>query len=468
MEKRAHYLRALAVALAAAFLAMSLADVGLVRNERCLGATSSVAGFQGGVATVPAVVASDKTPFATAVRVSGLLPMSSYSVKVRLSSASHAQFGGTWNAATRRWCSVSAAWSSQPTVSAGPDGTLSCWLVARAGSKSTDAEESTASASVLLRAEGSSSNIEAPDCGKLTVVEPRLDGGAGWLRGAAGSLGGTATVLPVLVSDAAGRLVGTALCEPNLVDDDDNGSVDDETGTVSGGSRWFRAAAPSGSLLLIRTSSSVVCRNQVVFGGEELGIPRPGIAPGLYLSTRAAIVDWSSQVELAARFEGASTETITIEQSPDNVVWRPMRAERVGTDGKVTLRTLARSFGRYRAVWLGTQTRPASVSRSISIGVMPVIRGWLSRFVVAAGGSATAAGTFRPATPNRFIYITVTRRSDRRVVGTAKVRVVRGRFSRRLLFRRPGVFAVCAAFKGDRQLQRRTVRLGSVTVRRAR
>lgn len=98
--------------LAVVLLMTGLAGTWRVRTARGMpprGVAAGRAALSGGIATAPDVVACDKTPFAVAVRVAGLLPRASYSAKVKLSSARRSQFGGTWNPATRRWCAASSS-----------------------------------------------------------------------------------------------------------------------------------------------------------------------------------------------------------------------------------------------------------------------------------------------------------------------------------------------------------------------
>jgi len=425
------------------------------------GAAKGRAMISGGVTTAPAVVASDKTPFAAAVRVSGLPPGASYSVKVKLASAARSQFGGTWNPTTRRWCAASSPWSTQPTVCAGPDGILSCWLSARAGAKSSVADEGTASVSIVLRAEGSDSNIEPPDCAKTTVAGPGTGGSSGWVHGPLPAVDETSGVLPVLGKDPAGRIVGSALAEPNLVDDDDNGTVDDESSPTANGPRTFRMTVLSNVLLSFIARQGTAWRNQVVFGGEDLCVPRTGSASALQISVPCTRVGWSGRVVLTAKLLPSAPETIAVQQSPDGVVWGTVREARAGATGTIAVGTTVLGSSRFRAVWLGTRQCPAAVSGSVRVGVLPAMTGYLTRSTVRLGGGIVATGRFRPATPARRVTIIIKRRRDRRPVKSLRVPVVAGRYRCRMVWRRAGSFIVVVVFPGDSRLLRRSVYVGT-------
>lgn len=426
---------------------------------------STAQALRGGVKEAPLLVSADHTPFAVAVSVQGLRAGERYALKVRLRSNERSQFGATWNPATRKWCSAAAPWASQTTVTPSLDGVIGCWLAARAGSKTSASEEGTAQVGVVLRQEGTALNLEAPLAATITVLTPGAAGSLGWVHGSFPDAAASEPVQVVLCRDSLQRIVGTALIEPNGVDDDDNGVVDDESWDGVQARHSFRLAVPAGRLISLESSGRGGWLNQAAFAGLDLRVPRAGTSLPLQLAVTPATADWMRAAYFSGRLGSSTVETVAIERSFDGRLWSSMVRSRTQSDGGFgsTLR-LSRS-ARYRAVWLGRPDCPATLSRPVFVGVRPIISARLGSSRVRCGGTVWLCGTLRPAAV--YCRLSVWLRAagcPSTKVGWVPVR--KGRYSYRLKLRRPGRCSVWVRFSGDRRFVGRYCCAGRLTVGR--
>lgn len=410
----------------------------------------------GGLKAAPSFVAADKTPFGVSVSMQGLRPSACYAAKLRLRSSQSSQFGATWNPATRKWCAVASAWSSQPTLTAGPDGGISAWLVARAGSKSAPAPEGRTTATVILREQEATTNIDAPAEASVTVLATGDEGCAGWLHGGGATVPGAGQ--PILARDEALELVGAATAEPNGVDDDDNGLVDDEAPRDAAQGAWFRLAVPSRRLLELAG-----WRNQVAFAGLDLLVPREGQAKRLSLAARPPIVRYRDLLVLGMRLDVTNEETLTVQRRDDDV-WMPLRTVAVDASAAALVSFPATRSTEYRAVWLGTATCPPSVSRRIVVPVTPRMTAKLSRRRARVGDVAHVFGRFWPAARVRPLHAVLLSAGNRRRDRTIRVLARRGKYACAIRCWRRGRWRVVVVFRGEQELAARWLDAGTITV----
>ncbi len=423
------------------------------------------AGIQGGTKTAPGFIAADRTPFPVGISMRGLRAGGRYSIKIRLRSAEKSQFGATWNAVTGRWAAVSSSWSSQTTVTPGSDGGLTTWLVARAGSRSTTAGAGPAEVGVVLRGEGASENLDAPVALGTTVLPISGAGRAGWFHGTAPARIGPDGEQRVSVRDSSQRIVGLAEIEPNNVDDDDDGVVDDEATAGAQGPHSFRVAVPAGCLLDVSTDVTHTWADQVAFGGLDLLVPRQGIRTLLGMVSDRRIVDWPGVARLGIVLHEATDETVTVQRSSDGLRWSRLAEVRTRGDETVTCRLVPHSVFTYRAVWLGTPQRPPAVSSAVCIRVRPLMLARLGRTRSAVGRPVRVSGALRPA-GDRIVWIVARRMGVPARSGIVRTSARGGKFGCLLRLRRPGRYAVSSLFRGDRQLLPRSVRAGVLVVTR--
>lgn len=448
------------IPLVASSAAVLLAVALLSSVQRAAEAASNGQSLGGGVKSAPSVIASDRHPFALAYTLGGLNPGRTYSVKTRLEGRLGGQFGSTWNARLSRWVSTASAWSLQTTITADASGAAAGWLAARAGSRSWQSVDETATLCLVTREEGAASNLMPPDT-RAVSISPVAAGGLGLLHGAARSSVPTPSAMPVSARDSGGELVGLVLAEPNAVDDDDNGVVDDEG--VLGLPRSFRIAVPSSRLLSLHVGDGNAFPNQVAFAGLDLAVPREGRLRALSASIRPARPLCGSWAELKATLEDSGEETLSVEMSQDGVRWVGWRAVKTDEAGYCSLSLYCRRTLRYRAVWLGTPTCPPSVTPRILLPVLPRLYARLGATSVRRNQALLVRGSFRPFRPGRVLKVLIisTRGgrwvSARRLTSTGFVYPVR--------IRRPGVYRIVVLFEGDGELARTCVAAGRVRVR---
>lgn len=430
-----------------------------------VGTVEPSVGAQGGVKTAPAYVPADRTPFVVLLSVRGLQPGGQYSVKVRLRSELHGSLGSTWNHASRKWVGLTAPWANQTTMTAGPEGALSGWLAARAGSKSSPAGEGTATVGLVLRSKDSGSNIEVPGEATATVASISQFGALGLIHGPVQSVGGTQSATAVVVRDSTMRVVGLTFAEPNGVDDDDDGVVDDEACPDVPGPRCFRLAVPALCLLDIDGPAAVRWSNQAAFPGLDLRVPRIGRSRSLSLAARSARVGWSKRTTLDALLGGSVCETVTIEKWAGSSGWAVLARLRTDASGRARCSVVCRAGTLFRVVWLGTPSEPPAVSVKVYVGVRPLLTARLSRRWVTAGRAVVVTGAFRPATGRRKLVVGVALRGRWRRLVVARALAVAGTYRCRFAVRRPGAYRVWVCYAGDQALLGGSVCAGVLSVR---
>ncbi len=442
--------------LPALMLVLTLIASSPATGADATGVVPGEGGIEGGVKLAPLVAPSDRTPFALAYRIAGLGGGERYALKVRLSSTS-GSFGYTWNPALSKWIYTSSSWSTQPTMTAGAEGEAAGWLMARV-SRSEPATQPAAGLSLMLRREGTDTNITTPVETTLTLL-PVAAGGLGLLHSPPAAALAPATSTAVVVRDSASRVVGLTLSEPNRVDDDDNGVVDDE---AFGLQPSFRVSAPSLRLLSVDWPGHGTWSNQVSFGGFDLEVPRPGVPPALVLTPRPRVAVYGGRASLVAAFAPAREETVTIEASSDGRCWRTLSAGRTNENGRSSLSLVARMTLRYRAVWLGTPSLPAAISRVLVLPVVPRIASHVSPRHARPGSFVCVRGSFRPYSRGRRLKLLIAgpRLSLVRVVSLSSTA-----FVFRVPLKRRGLYRLRLLYEGDRGLSRRLLGLGCVRVR---
>jgi len=379
-------------------------------------------------------------------------------MKVRLQGRDD-QFGWTWNGSTRRWVSSNSSWSLQTTITANASGGARGWLTARAGSRTASASETTASLCVVLRREGTDSNVLLPET-RAVVLLPFAPGGIGLLHGPVSSPLQPEAVLPVAARDSVLENVGLALAEPNEVDDDDNGIVDDEL--LPGSARSFRIAVPSSRLLSLQPAGGVVLSNLVAFGGVDLPVSRPDRPRAVTLNVRPQLPTYGDRAVLSGRLDGSGEETLCVDSSSDGLRWTTASYTRTSGEGFYAITASCRRTLRYRVAWLGTPTCAASVSRPILLAVTPRLSARLSKPLVRANQRFVVLGSFYPFKAGRALKILLIGAGGRRT--EIRRSLSSTRFAYPIRVRRRGTYRVIVLFEGDKELARRWVQAGRLRV----
>ena len=235
-------------------------------------------------ATIGAFVPNDSTPFAvqvTAPAGSGLptgaaLPAGVLYVKPRFSPltkpGSTLNRGSVWNPVTKQWISEQdSSWSDFPTITVNPDGSLptgpSSWFYMRYGDDGQTNDTGGASGgwylfiSMSIGVSGNTYNNTADLPESSLLASQTSTTGThtiSWVHaGASSGLGANVTVAATAVGSTS-SVDECVRTEPNGVDDDLDGVIDNEGATGS-----FRMAVPASTTFDVRTGDA----NQNVVNG---------------------------------------------------------------------------------------------------------------------------------------------------------------------------------------------------------
>jgi hypothetical protein len=211
---------------------------------------------------MPLHVARGDTPFAVRFTVTGLMSHTDYTYTARIHRP-----GGTYGSF---WSDDSGeeapgwrtAYSTLGNTGAGTS--LSTWAHVRVG---TSVSAGNAVLRLRVRVKTSSGSPTPTDF-PLTVMDASS---AGWFRNSCttGYAGGNV----VEVRDGGGILMGLVLSEPNGVDDDGSGVVDDEDYGPLGNTGDFRVAVPSGMSLTTTIDGNPYAPTETVNSGRDKDIP---------------------------------------------------------------------------------------------------------------------------------------------------------------------------------------------------
>ena len=245
---------------ATAWLLTSLVGLTLVAVATPQRAFAVAPTFVGGPDIFPAYVASDRTAVAVHYTASGLTPSTTYFVKVRFITGAE-PFGSTnrsftWNPTTTSWIQDRDLWSEFPQVTTDGAGAISTgagWTFVKFAD---DTKSGSYRLLISLSTTGTSFSVLNSATRPLVAVLDMKTGGY-WIHNGAAS-GATAAKRAEAVDHATG-LTTLALqkTEPNLVDDDADGIVDNEDygpATVTGDFRFAVPVSQAFDLLLERVA----------------------------------------------------------------------------------------------------------------------------------------------------------------------------------------------------------------------
>lgn len=213
-----------------------------------LGAWGGVAGaaaatFTGGVSDTPLFVPNDHTVFAVRYSATaGLQPNTTYYLKVRFTvdeaPSPTTNRGFTWNGQAGTWVQEHDPWADFPTVTTDASGLIpETWVYAKFGD-----DDSTGPYHLMISLGTGSATYNSSIMPLVSVIDTKTD--AGWVHNGT-TLGATAKRSEV-TSDTSSSVVYTLTkTEPNLVDDDANGIVDDEDSGPAGVSGDTRMGVPA-------------------------------------------------------------------------------------------------------------------------------------------------------------------------------------------------------------------------------
>lgn len=214
------------------------------------------------VGMMPLYVARGDTPFAVRFAVTGLMPHTDYTYTARIHRPG-GTYGSFWSDNSGK---EAPGWrTAYSTLGNTGEGTsLSTWAHVRAG---TSVSAGNAVLRLRVRVKTSSGSPTPTDF-PLIVMDASS---AGWFRNSrtTGYVGGNV----VEVRDGGGILMGLVLSEPNGVDDDGSGVVDDEDYGPLGNTGDFRVAVPSGMSLTTTIDGNLYAPTEIVNAGRDKDIP---------------------------------------------------------------------------------------------------------------------------------------------------------------------------------------------------
>ena len=230
--------------------------------------TASVIGngtdtFVGGVDTPSLVCADDHTVTAVHLVVtSGLDPNTTYRVKTRYAEdvipAAATDRGFVFNkSSTGTWAQEAADWASFPTFTTDASGGLpnGKWLYIKLGDD-TKARDYHLMASVLPVGASTGTTTRSGTLLPIVTAMSMTSAGTGsWVHNAVPSLLATETRVAATSDSAPSTMYSLVRTEPNGVDDDNNGVIDDESHT-SATAGDFRMAVPAATHIDVRTGDS--------------------------------------------------------------------------------------------------------------------------------------------------------------------------------------------------------------------
>jgi putative cell wall-binding protein len=287
-------------------LALSLAFAGFVVPQ----ASAAASTFIGGPVDEPLYVANDHTAFGFrygAGTDSGLDPSTTYYVKVRFtegtSPSPSTNRGYTWNPTTQTWIQESDDWSTFPTVNTNADSSITTqWLFAKFGDDALTGEYHLM---VSLQPVGVSTTYNSTLLPLVQVLDMKTQGS--WVHN------GTATAqsakrAETVVYDAgldAHFIASLSKTEPNLIDDDSNGIVDDEDSGPAGVSGDYRLHVPMSATVDILLQSSIAHDDYVtgaadtdiaVGAGDQTPPSKPG-TPEISVADDSATISWAGSTD---------------------------------------------------------------------------------------------------------------------------------------------------------------------------
>jgi len=215
----------------------------------------AAATFEGGVDqlplnTSPIYVLNDHTPVALHYSATGLEPGMTYNVKMRFTvgtgPSGATNRGWTYNAVSNEWVQEREAdWKKFPAVTADASGTISNnngWVYAAFGDEKIDTT-SDYHLLISLNASGSAGTFNASVAPTVTVLPAATAGN--WVHnGTAPPAGAAGKRAEATMSTTSTVCYALQKSEPNLLDDDFNGVVDDEDYGLPGKTTDFRLGVP--------------------------------------------------------------------------------------------------------------------------------------------------------------------------------------------------------------------------------
>lgn len=189
-------------------------------------AGAAAATYTGGVSDVPLFVLNDHTTFGVRYSATaGLQPNTTYYVKVRFTvdeaPSPTTNRGWTWNGTSGKWVQEHSAWTEFPPVITDDAGQIpETWVFAKFGD-----EDTTGTYHLMVSLGTGSGTFNASYLPLVSVIDAKTSGG--WVHNAT-AIGASAKRSEVTSDTSSSVVYSVTKTEPNLIDDDANGVIDDE------------------------------------------------------------------------------------------------------------------------------------------------------------------------------------------------------------------------------------------------
>jgi len=300
--------RGRAVRLMAMVLATAMC-VGLIGIQPALGAAQT---FEGGPIDHLQYCPNDHTAFGLRWEAtSGLSASTAYYVKLRFtedpSPSPSTNRGFTWNAATGQWVQEGSDWTAFPQVTTDVSGQVTGnagWVFGKFGD---DRASGSYYLMVSLKPVEGGDTYNSADPPTVTVIDMETDGS--WVHNGVATGANTARRVEV-TEDTTDTIVYTlSKTEANLIDDDSNGTVDDEDYGPAGTTGDFRFGVPASASVDI-----LINRTTTWLDDYTTGIPDTDVAAGAADETPptaplALAADSSDPSQVALTWQAAAGAT---------------------------------------------------------------------------------------------------------------------------------------------------------------
>ena len=279
----------------------------------------------GGATAWPQYVLNDHTAYAIQFSMTGLPLSTTLNVNVRLSKTGIAggftdARGFTWNPSLGRWVHTREAAANFPPIVTDASGNASGWVYWKCGDENFTGfgtgfpplGANQAYLTVSLQTPTGGGTYNGLDTKIVTILDTKTEGA--WIHNGVATGAAAAKRADALKSDDALVQYSVQKTEANVLDDEANGTVDDEDYGPTGATGDFRFGVPAGTSLDVKLNQANWAPGQDVAAGPAdtdvaIGASEqvPPTAPsGLTATARNArvILNWSASTDSGSGLSG--------------------------------------------------------------------------------------------------------------------------------------------------------------------
>jgi putative cell wall-binding protein len=232
--------------------------------------------YSGGVYDYPRFVPNDHTAFALRYDATGLTPDATYYVKMRFTEGTKPSPGSnrgyTWNPTTETWVQESDSWSDFPQVTADGSGDITGsagWVFGKFGD---DTKSGPYYVMISLKPVLGGDTLNPLDPPTTTVMDMTTTGS--WVHNGVATGQAAAKRAEATLDTSSTLVYGLSKTEANLIDDDSDGTIDDEDHGPAGATGDVRLGVPA------TTGIDVFLKQSLWLDDVSSGAPDTDIALG--------------------------------------------------------------------------------------------------------------------------------------------------------------------------------------------